>query len=89
MTDDEKTTQDQLTETAHEYGWRVVEVYGGGKVPKNTFRYKRSERLITVTYTKAGTVKEAELNRPGLAAEVVPRLAKDKYDIVDKWIRKQ
>jgi hypothetical protein len=80
----EKTSREQLAETAHEYGWRVVDVYAGG--PQNAVRFKRYERVITVAYTKTGSVKEIRYERPGLTLRT-DRNEKGKYDLVDKWLR--
>jgi len=80
---DEKTTQEQLADIAREYGWRVVEV--SGRAP-HTFRYKRADTVITVVYTKIGTIKEISHERPGLTLRS-DRNEKGKYALVDKWLR--
>lgn len=81
----EKTTQEQLDEIAREYGWRVVEVHGLDT--KNTFRYKQEDREITVAFTNTGTIKDANCLRPALN-EVIGAKTKDKFSIVDKWLRR-
>lgn len=79
----EKTAREQLAEIAHEYGWRVVDVYG---LDSDTVRYKCLERVVTVVFTEDGAIKEAGHQRPGLTLRT-DRDEKGKRALVDKWLR--
>ena len=81
---DEKTTQVQLDEIAAEYGWRIVPVS-----PVDT-RYKRVGWVVSVHYTKDGNVLTAVRERQGTTLiDNLTRNSKDKFAVVDKWLRKQ